>query len=171
MTHILQPLDVGIFRPWKHWHNQAILATIRSLNIEYSISSLLYDLRDIRTQTFKEETIMHAFRDSGMWPVSFAAAQKKMRQYKRSQRQQEQEEDEEKGYQLPRVGAYWETQGALQEWENRIPEEFSSPSKARYKETLHTTQVLLARGSIQEMESLRIRSQFNQDAKRRLHSR
>jgi hypothetical protein len=114
---------------------------------------------------------MHAFRDSGMWPVSFAAAQKKMRQYKRSQRQQEQEEDEEKGYRLPRVGAYWETQGALQEWENRIPEEFSSPSKANYKETLHTTQVLLARGSIQEMESLRIRSQFNQDAKRRLHSR
>ena len=94
-----------------------------------------------------------------------------MRQYKKSQRQKEQEEEEEKGYQLPRVGAYWETQGALQEWEKRIPEEFSSPSKARYKETLHQTQVLLARGSIQEMESLRIRNQFNEEAKRKLHSR
>jgi hypothetical protein len=171
MTHILQPLDVGIFRPWKHWHNQAILAAIRSLSIEYSISSLLYDLRDIRIQTFKEETIIHAFRDSGMWPVSFAAAQRKMRQYKKRQRQRVQEEEEEEGYQLPHVGVYWETQGALQEWETRIPEEFSSPSKARYIRTLHSTQVLLARGSIQEMESVRIRAQFNEDAKRKLYSR
>ena len=24
LTHILQPLDVGVFRPWKHYHNLAI---------------------------------------------------------------------------------------------------------------------------------------------------
>jgi hypothetical protein len=164
MTHILQPLDVGIFRPWKHWHNMAIIAAIRSLNIEYSINSFLHDLRDIRTKTFKEETIIHAFRDSGMWPVSsFAAAQRKMRQYKKNHRslRAEDEEDEDKDYELPRIGTYWETQGALQEWENRIPKEWSSPSKARYSRTLYRSQCLLARGSIQEMETLQIRERFS----------
>ncbi|RPA89282.1 transposase, partial [Choiromyces venosus 120613-1] len=24
LTHILQPFDVGVFRPWKHYHNKAI---------------------------------------------------------------------------------------------------------------------------------------------------
>jgi hypothetical protein len=23
-THVLQPLDVAIFRPWKHWHKMAV---------------------------------------------------------------------------------------------------------------------------------------------------
>ena len=25
LTHCIQPLDVGVFQPYKHWHNKAIL--------------------------------------------------------------------------------------------------------------------------------------------------
>ena len=108
-----------------------------------------------------------------MWPVSFAAAQRKMRQYKKNHGslRAEDEEDEDRDYELPRIGTYWETQGALQEWENRIPKEWSSPSKARYSRTLYRSQCLLARGSIQEMETLQIREKFNLEAKRKLNSR
>jgi len=39
MTHLLQPLDVGVFRPWKHYHYKAINNGLHSLEIEYTISS------------------------------------------------------------------------------------------------------------------------------------
>ena len=39
ITHILQPLDVGVFRPWKHYHSKAINNALHSLEIEYTISS------------------------------------------------------------------------------------------------------------------------------------
>ncbi|RPA97609.1 hypothetical protein L873DRAFT_1690158, partial [Choiromyces venosus 120613-1] len=39
LTHVLQPLDVGVFCPWKHYHNKAIHDALHSLDMEYSISS------------------------------------------------------------------------------------------------------------------------------------
>lgn len=32
LTHILQPLDVGIFQPYKHWHREAVHSAIRNLD-------------------------------------------------------------------------------------------------------------------------------------------
>ncbi|RPB04655.1 hypothetical protein L873DRAFT_1666161, partial [Choiromyces venosus 120613-1] len=52
LTHVLQPLDVGVFRPWKHYHKQAIHHALRSLDIEYTISSFFRDLDTICKQTF-----------------------------------------------------------------------------------------------------------------------
>ena len=52
MTHILQPLDVGIFQHWKHWHQKAIKKAVRSFDLDYSISSLFRDLTKIRAKTF-----------------------------------------------------------------------------------------------------------------------
>ena len=68
MTHYMQPLDVGVFQPYKHWHNIAIKDTVASLDIEYSLRSFLIDLAWIRDQTFKKRTIQHAFKDSRMYP-------------------------------------------------------------------------------------------------------
>ena len=78
LTHVLQPLDVGVFRPWKHYHNKAIQKSIRSLDFEYTISSFFRDLSDIREQALKPHTIRNAFKDSGNWPPSYKAACKKM---------------------------------------------------------------------------------------------
>ena len=49
--------------------------------MEYSINRFLKDLTKIRNNTFKNSTIRHAFRDSGMWPVSVNACLKKMKTY------------------------------------------------------------------------------------------
>ena len=86
LTHVLQPLDVGVFQSWKHYHNQAIHQSMRSLDLEYNITSFFRDLKEIREKTMKSYTIKHAFQDSGMWPISYKTALKKMRQYSTKKR-------------------------------------------------------------------------------------
>ena len=44
MTHCMQPLDVGVFQPYKHWHDVAIKDALAGLDIEYSLRSFLRDL-------------------------------------------------------------------------------------------------------------------------------
>jgi len=56
LTHVLQPLDIGVFRPWKHYHNKAIHNALHSLNMEYTILSFFLDLSSIREQTFQSHT-------------------------------------------------------------------------------------------------------------------
>ena len=78
LTYVLQPLDVGVFRSWKHYHNKAIHNALHSLDMEYTISSFFRDLSSIREQTFQAHTILNVFKDSGMFPVAFKNALKKM---------------------------------------------------------------------------------------------
>jgi DDE superfamily endonuclease len=77
LTHVLQPLDVGIFRPWKHYHSLAVQAAPRSLDLEYTITSFFRDLSSIRKQTMQKYTIVNSFKDPGMWPPSTKAGIKK----------------------------------------------------------------------------------------------
>lgn len=73
LTHTLQPLDVGVFRPWKHYHNKAIQNAIRSFDFEYTVSSFFRDLSSIRKETMKPHTIINFFLHSEMWPVDAKA--------------------------------------------------------------------------------------------------
>lgn len=70
LTHCMQPLDVGVFQPYKHWHDMAIQDALLESNIAYTLPRYLGDLPSIRDNTFKESTIRHAFEKSGMWPPS-----------------------------------------------------------------------------------------------------
>jgi hypothetical protein len=81
LTHILQPLDIGIFQPWKHYHDLAIQAALYSLDFEYTITSFFHDITSIRKQTMKYHTIVNSFCDLGMWPISAKEGLKKMRAY------------------------------------------------------------------------------------------
>jgi hypothetical protein len=71
LTHALQPLDVGVFRPWKHYHKNAISRAVQGLDFNYSISSFFKNLTLIREDTFKRHTIINSFKESGMWPPSY----------------------------------------------------------------------------------------------------
>ena len=44
MTHVIQPLNVAIFQPYKHWHDKAIKKATRYNDGSYSIADFLYDL-------------------------------------------------------------------------------------------------------------------------------
>ena len=124
LTHALQPLDVGIFRPWKHYHKLAVQNAIRSLDFEYSITSFFRDLTSIRTQTFQYHTIVNCFQDSGIWPPSAKAGIKKMRSYQKKKRAIDEVMD--KDLQLPahpptRVEEIWTTLTTIRTLNDRDP--------------------------------------------------
>lgn len=39
LTHALQPLNVGVFQPWKHYHNKAVQNAVWCFDFEYTITS------------------------------------------------------------------------------------------------------------------------------------
>ena len=45
--------------------------------------SFFRDLPSIREKTFTVPTIKHAFANSGIWPVSFKAVKKKLKEYRK----------------------------------------------------------------------------------------
>jgi hypothetical protein len=66
LTYVLQPLDVGVFQPYKHWHKKAVQHAMRNLDLDYNVASFMCDIQEIRAKTFKKGTIHSAFWKAGM---------------------------------------------------------------------------------------------------------
>ena len=47
LTHVLQPLDVGVFQLYKHWHKKAVQHAMRNLNLDYNVASFMRDMQEI----------------------------------------------------------------------------------------------------------------------------
>lgn len=67
-THLLQPLDVGIFQPLKHWHQVALQESIQYGDLEYSRADFLAAYQTMRQRTFKSYTIKSAWAKVGLFP-------------------------------------------------------------------------------------------------------
>jgi hypothetical protein len=80
-SHFIQPCDVGLFRPYKHWHNKKLNEAVAQLDVEYHLKTFLKDLPWVREQTFKKETIRNAFQKSGMYPPSPAKCLELLKSY------------------------------------------------------------------------------------------
>ena len=166
LTHVLQPLDVSVFRPWKHYHNKAIHHALRNLDFKYTITSFFRDLSSIREQTFKEFTMKNAFRESGMWLISFETARKKIGQYSSKKKPIGTNPI------LPRIPTtYHECESALNEFIERVPQEFSSPSKDRFTSTLQATKVHLVRASLQQEDHRNIQNRLYEQQRARVTNR
>jgi hypothetical protein len=59
---------------------------ICSFEAKYLVSSFLQDLSTIREKTFTVPTIKHSFQNSGIWPVSFKAVKRKLKEYRKKSR-------------------------------------------------------------------------------------
>jgi hypothetical protein len=70
LTYCMQPLDVGIFQVYKYWHTKAIQTVLETLDFDYTVSSILWDLSEILFKTFIKQIVKGAFAKSGMWPVN-----------------------------------------------------------------------------------------------------
>lgn len=143
LTHALQPLDVGVFRPWKHYHNKAIQNAIRSFDFEYTILSFFRDLSTIRKETMKPYTITNSFRESGMWPVNAKAGINKMRQYVKGTKAYRKKKLVPDSPKLP-VNPMSQSEHAISEWIERDPRTWSSPSRQRHTNTLKNVKVQLS---------------------------
>jgi hypothetical protein len=64
----MQPLDVGAFQPYKHWHSIAVQQAINKLEDGYTLDSFLRDLPSIRRKALTEKTIRHSFAKTGIVP-------------------------------------------------------------------------------------------------------
>ena len=197
LTHVLQPLDVGVFLPWKHYHNKPIHNSLHSLDMEYTISSFFRDLSSIREQTFQPHTIQNAFKDSGMFPVAFKKleALKKMRHYNARRNLKaisgastssssdpgpsilvnstETEVSIEEGgeLELPVLpSTYFECQRGMGEWIDKA-ETFNPSSKARFQQWAKGTNICLAEGQLQEESYRAIQSKIQEQEKRKTKSR
>ena len=71
LTHCMQSLNVAVFQPYKHWHNDAIKQTMAEFNLEYFMARFCENFTKIRNNTFKKFTIQSAFENSGMYFFDF----------------------------------------------------------------------------------------------------
>jgi hypothetical protein len=69
-SHILQPLDVGVFQAYKHWHSEAIANATQTGGGKFTKVEFLHALDTIRQKTFKKQTICHGFRATGIIPYN-----------------------------------------------------------------------------------------------------
>ena len=67
-SHILQPLDVGVFYTYKHWHSEAVADATYSGIGKFTKVEFLHALSSIHTKTLKRSTIKHGFWDTGIVP-------------------------------------------------------------------------------------------------------
>lgn len=67
-THILQPLDVGVFSPYKHWHEEVLRREVADGAFDFDKSDFLANLQEVRNRTFKKSTILSAWEKAGLFP-------------------------------------------------------------------------------------------------------
>jgi DDE superfamily endonuclease len=69
-THLLQPLDVGVFQPLKQHHQNIMAEQIRFGGMNYTKSDFFDAFQEIRDQTMKKRTIIHSWEKAGLWPFN-----------------------------------------------------------------------------------------------------
>ena len=69
-SYLLQPLDVVVFQPYKHYHTEAVKAATSSRCSEFDKVEFLDRIDSICQQTFKTSTICAAFRATGVIPYN-----------------------------------------------------------------------------------------------------
>jgi hypothetical protein len=67
-THFLQPLDVVVFQPYKHYHAEAVDRAARLGCDDYNKLEFFNDFEYFRRQALSTGTIKAAFEKTGIWP-------------------------------------------------------------------------------------------------------
>lgn len=80
-THIIQPLDVVVFQPYKHYHAEAIDASIRAGVGQYNKLEFLADFERFRARALTTSTIRSAFKKTGLVPFDPNVVLVKARQF------------------------------------------------------------------------------------------
>lgn len=80
-THLLQPLDVVIFQPYKYHHAQATDDATRTGCTGFSRSEFLHAIQSIRDKTFKSSTIRKGFRQTDLIPYNPQEVLQRLREY------------------------------------------------------------------------------------------
>jgi hypothetical protein len=80
-SHILQPLDVVLFQPYKHFHAKTVDNATRTGCSDFNKVEFLAAISGIRQQTFKRNSILSSFRECGLVPYNPQMALNKVKEY------------------------------------------------------------------------------------------
>ena len=80
-SHILQPLDVVLFQPYKHFHAKAVDHATRTGCGSFTKLEFLAAIQGIRNTTFKRNSILSSFRECGIVPYNPAIVLRKASEY------------------------------------------------------------------------------------------
>lgn len=69
-SHAMQPLDVGVFNVYKHYHAEAVEAATMAGHERLTKDDFLAAIDTIRGQTFKDSTVKLGWRLTGLWPIN-----------------------------------------------------------------------------------------------------
>jgi len=69
-SHLLQPLDVVVFQPYKHYHSETVEVANRLGCGDFDKCEFLDGVDSISQQTFKQSTVQSAFRATGLIPYN-----------------------------------------------------------------------------------------------------
>jgi hypothetical protein len=83
-TRLLQPLDVCVFQPLKHWHS--VNRAVQMGDETFSIVEFLAAFNEFRTKAFKESTIRSAWKHTGLIPFDPKVVLDKVQIIERSNR-------------------------------------------------------------------------------------
>jgi hypothetical protein len=84
-SHILQPLDVVLFQPYKHYHTKAIDYASHIGYGDFNKLEFLAAIGSIRQQTFKRNSILSSFQECGLVPYRPSIVLTKVYEYEAPQ--------------------------------------------------------------------------------------
>ena len=79
-SHLLQPLDVVVFQPYKHYSAVAVEVATRMWRGDFDKIEFLDQIDSIHQQTFKPSTIQSAFRATCLIPYDSSIVMSKLRE-------------------------------------------------------------------------------------------
>jgi hypothetical protein len=77
-THLLQPLDISEFQPFKHRHQQALHEAVQYGALELTKLDFLTAFQRIHERTFKRKTILLAWEKAGLFQFNPTLVKDKM---------------------------------------------------------------------------------------------
>jgi hypothetical protein len=78
LTHMLQPLDVGMFSLYKHWHQEVLQREIADGATDFNKADFLFHLQEIRRKATKRSTIISSWKKTGIYPFNPSAVLDRM---------------------------------------------------------------------------------------------
>lgn len=79
-TYLLQPLDICVFQPLKHWHSETVNEAVQNGNETFSKVKFLNAFNSFCRKAFKESTICSAWKKTGLIPYNPALVINKVRE-------------------------------------------------------------------------------------------